>query len=43
MSRERKAAIRICRRAGYLVFRNYERSPKIVNARDFITRCYEVS
>ena len=43
MSNQRKATIKICRRTAYLIFRNSQRSLEVLNAREFITRCYEIS
>ena len=43
MSNERKVTIKICRRAAYLMFRNPTRSLEALDAREFISRCYEIS
>lgn len=43
MSEPKRATIKIYRRTAYLMFCNYKRSPKILDARELIARCYEIS
>ena len=43
MSCQRKTTIRICRRAAYFLFNNSVQPTKVLNEREFIARCYQIS
>lgn len=39
----RQRTMRICRRAAYLLLKNSHKSCKVINNREFIARCYQIS
>ena len=43
MSNQSQTIMRICRRAGYWIFLASARSLKVSEARELLTRCYEIS
>ena len=43
MSNQSQTIIKICRRAGYWMFLGSARSLKVLDARELIARCYEIS